>query len=168
MGVIQIAPKQFKFPLSALHAPSYNQGMSDGSRSNNTNNTPADHIGLIIASLLMMMGGWGGLGYLLTNSLPRIGGELWLFFLLLQIAITGTAIPFVRFLNLRVTPLFAEVPPSGVIVRQSIWIGLFVVTCAWLQIPRALSLPLAAFVALVFIVVEVFLRSREILAERNL
>jgi hypothetical protein len=133
----------------------------------NPGNTPPDHIGLIIASFLMMLGGWAGLYYLIITALPRIGGELWLFFVLLQIAVTGTAIPFVRFINVRFTPLFAEVPPSGVIVRQSIWIGLFVVTCAWLQIPRALSLPLAAFVALVFIVVEVFLRSREIITERN-
>lgn len=141
--------------------------MSQEIKNTNPSSTPADHIGLLIASLLMMLGGWAGLGYLIVNALPRIGGELWLFFALLQIAITGTAIPFVRFLNLRFTPLFAEVPPAGVIVRQSIWIGLFVVTCAWLQIPRALSLPLAGFVALVFLVVEVFLRSREVLAERN-
>jgi hypothetical protein len=141
--------------------------MSQEINNPNPSSTPPDHIGLIIASLLMMIGGWAGLSYLIVNALPRIGGELWLFFALLQIAVTGTAIPFVRFLNLRFTPLFAEVPPAGVIVRQSIWIGLFVVTCAWLQIPRALSLPLAGFVALVFLVVEVFLRSREVLAERN-
>ena len=60
-----------------------------------------------------------------------------------------------------------EVPPSGVIVRQSIWIGLFFVMCAWLQIPRALSLPLAFFMALIFIVVEIFLRTREIAAFRD-
>ena len=141
--------------------------MSQETSNPNPGSTPPDHIGLIIAAVLMMIGGWAALFYLVTNALPRIGGELWLFFVLLQVAVTGTAIPFVRFLNLRFTPLFAEVPPAGVIVRQSIWIGLFVVTCAWLQIPRALSLPLAAFVALVFLVVEVFLRSREVLAERN-
>jgi hypothetical protein len=141
--------------------------MNQEQANTNPGSTPPDHIGLIIASLLMILGGWLGLFYLTTTALPRIGGELWLFFVLLQIAVTGTAIPFVRFINLRFTPLFAEVPPSGVIVRQSIWIGLFVVTCAWLQIPRALSLPLAAFIALVFIVVEVFLRSREIITERN-
>ena len=130
-------------------------------------NTPPDHIGLMIAAVLMMLLGWFGLFQLVTTTLPRIGGELWLFFALVQIAVTGTVLPLVRLLNVRLTSVMQDVPPSGVIVRQSVWIGLFVVTCCWLQIPRALSLPLAIFVALVFIVVEIFLRSREIAAERG-
>jgi hypothetical protein len=130
-----------------------------------TSNTPPDHVGLLVAALLMMVGGWYGLFYLVTTSLPRIGGELWAFFVLLQIAVSGTALPIVRYLNVRLTPLNKEVPASGVIVRQSVWIGLFVVTCAWMQIPRALSLPLVIFLAIVFIVIEVFLRTREIAAE---
>jgi hypothetical protein len=132
-----------------------------------TPSLPPDHIGLLIASFVMMAVGWGGLYRLMTTTLPRIGGELWLFFILLLVAITGTAVPIVRYLNVRFTPLDVEVPPGGVIVRQSIWIGLFVVTCAWLQIPRALSLPLALFLILVLVVVEVFLRSRELAAERE-
>lgn len=122
---------------------------------------PLDHTGMLIASALMMVLGWGGLWQLVTTRLPRIGGELWLFFILLQLAVTSTAIPFVRYLNVRFTPLHQDPPPSGVIVRQSVWVGLFVVACAWLQIPRALSLPVAFFLALVFIVLEAFLRSRE-------
>jgi len=120
-----------------------------------------------VAALLMMLVGWGGLYRLTMTTLPRIGGELWLFFILLLMAVTGTAVPIVRYLNVRFTPMEVEVPPGGVIVRQSIWIGLFVVTCAWLQIPRALSLPLALFIILVLVVVEVFLRSRELIAERE-
>ena len=132
-----------------------------------TSNTPPDHVGLLVASMLLMGGGWYGLFYLVTTSLPRIGGELWVFFSLLQIAITGTALPIVRYLNVRFTPLNKDVPASGVIVRQSVWIGIFVVTCAWMQIPRALSLPLVVFLAIVFIVIEVFLRTREIASEAN-
>lgn len=132
-----------------------------------SSNTPPDHIGLLLASVLMMLIGWGGLYQLTTTALPRIGGELWLFFMLLQIAVTGTSLPFVRFLNVRFTSLMDDVPPSGVVVRQSVWIGFFVITCAWLQIPRALSVPLAIFVALVFVVVEIFLRTRELAAERG-
>ncbi len=113
----------------------------------------------------MMGGGWFGLYQLVTTSLPRIGGELWLFFVLLQIAITGTALPLVRYLNVRFTAVDDDVPPGGVIVRQSVWIGLLVVTCAWLQIPRALTPPLAVFVALVLLGIEIFLRSRELAAE---
>lgn len=132
-----------------------------------TPSLPPDHIGLLVAAVVMMVVGWGGLYRLISTTLPRIGGELWLFFILLLVAITGTAVPIVRYLNVRFTPMDVEVPPGGVIVRQSIWIGLFVVTCAWLQIPRALSLPLALFILLVLVVVEVFLRSRELIAERE-
>lgn len=132
-----------------------------------TTSLPPDHIGLLVAAVVMMIIGWGGLYRLMTTTLPRIGGELWLFFILLLVAITGTAVPIVRYLNVRFTPMDVDVPPGGVIVRQSIWIGLFVVTCAWLQIPRALSLPLALFIILVLVVVEVFLRSRELIAERE-
>jgi hypothetical protein len=134
-------------------------------RTREASHTPSDHIGLLAASVLMMGVGWYGLFYLVTTSLPRIGGELWLFFLLLQIAISGTALPIVRYLNVRFTPINKDIPASGVIVRQSVWIGLFVVTCAWLQIPRALSLPLVIFIAVVFVVVELFLRTREIATE---
>lgn len=132
-----------------------------------TSSTPPDHIGLLVAALVMMGIGWLGLYQLVVTTLPRIGGELWLFFILLLMAITGTAIPIVRYINVRFTPLDVDVPPGGVIVRQSVWIGLFVVTCAWLQIPRVLSLPLAIFLAAVLIVVEIFLRSRELAAERD-
>lgn len=127
----------------------------------------AEHTGLLVAAALLMLIGWGGLWQLVTHTLPRIGGELWLFFLLLQIAVTGTVIPLVRYLNVRFTPVRLDLPSSGVIVRQSTWVGLFVVTCAWLQIPRALSLPLVAFLIMVFVVVEIFLRSREIAEERR-
>jgi hypothetical protein len=53
-----------------------------------------------------------------------------------------------------------------VIVRQSVWVGLYAVACAWLQIPRALSLPTALLLALVFVVIEVFLRVRELNSQR--
>lgn len=127
---------------------------------------PPDHIGVLVAGVIMMIGGWYGLYTLVTTTLPRVG-QRWMFFVLLQLAVTGTVLPFVRYLNVRFTPVTDEIPPGGVIVRQSIWIGLFVVTCAWLQIPRVLNLPIGFFVALVFVIVEIFLRSREIRHERG-
>lgn len=123
--------------------------------------TPADHIGVLVSSVLMMIGGWGGLYWLTTTQIPRVG-QRWVFFVLLFVAITGTAIPIMRWLNVRLTPLTRVLPPGGVIVRQAIWIGLYVVVAAWLRIPRSLSLPVAFFLALALIVIEVFLRSREI------
>lgn len=130
---------------------------------------PADHIGLLVASALMILLGGGGLYWLVvgSGSLPRIGGELWLFFVLLLVAVSGLTLPVARYLNVRFTPLNEDVPPAGVIVRQSVWVGLFVVTCAWLQIPRILTLPIALFVALALIIIEGFMRNRERAAERD-
>jgi hypothetical protein len=127
---------------------------------------PADHLGVLIAAVVMMALGWLGLYQLITTTLPRVG-QRWIFFMLLLIAVVGTVIPFVRYLNVRFTPLQVEPPPGGVIVRQAVWIGLFVVICAWLQIPRALNVPIAFLLGLVFTVIEVFLRSREIQNERD-
>ena len=126
---------------------------------------PPDHVGVLVAGVAMMIIGWLGLYQLVTTTLPRVG-QRWLFFLLLEFAVTGTVLPFVRYLNVRFTPVDADLPPGGVLVRQSIWIGLFAVMCAWLQMPRVLNLPIAFFLGLVFIVIETFLRSREIRNER--
>lgn len=81
--------------------------------------------------------------------------------MLLYIAVTGTMIPLVRFMNVRFTPVDREIPASGVVLRQSVWIGLFVVSCAWLQIPRALTWSAGFFLATIFVVIEFFLRMRE-------
>ncbi|MBK9749146.1 MAG: hypothetical protein IPO91_20535 [Chloroflexi bacterium] len=121
---------------------------------------PPDYAGVLFAALLMIIVGWYGLYTLVTTQIPRVG-QRWLFFVLLHIAVTGTVMPFVRYLNIRLTPITRPLPSGGVIVRQSVWIGIFVVTCAWLQIPRVLTVPIMFFLALAFGVIEVFLRSRE-------
>jgi hypothetical protein len=126
--------------------------------------TPPDHIGVMISAIVMIVGGWGGLYQLVSNALPRVE-NIWVFFALLHIAITGTALPFVRYLSVRFTPVDIDLPPGGVLVRRAVWIGTFVVTCAWLQMPRVLNWPIAFFLGLMFIVIEVFLRSREISLE---
>jgi hypothetical protein len=116
---------------------------------------------MLIAAVALIVAGWGGLYLLVTTQIPRVG-QRWLFFVLLQVAVAGTVMPFLRYINIRLTPETRLVPPSGVIVREAVWFGLFVVTCAWLQIPRVLTLPTTFFLALAFIVIELFLRSREI------
>ncbi len=127
---------------------------------------PPDHIGVLSAAVLMAVGGFGGLYLLVTTSRPFVG-QRWLFLLLLHIAVTGFVIPFVRFLNVRFTRLNRPLPSGGVIVRQSVWIGVVVMACAWLQMLRVLTPINAFFIALAFVVIEVFLRSREIAHERE-
>jgi len=131
------------------------------SNSNNSNlqTTPPEQSGIMAAAALMAVAGWGGLWLLVTTTLltafPR-----WLFFVFLYLAVTGTVLPFVRFLNARFSRDDA-LPSGGVVLRQSIWVGLFVVACAWLQIPRVLNPVIAFFLALSLIVIEVFLHVRE-------
>lgn len=116
---------------------------------------------MMIAAIMMIVVGWGGLYTLVTTQIPSVG-QRWLFFILLHVAIAGTVMPFLRYLNVRTTPLSRAVPPSGVIVRQAVWFGMYTVACAWLQLLRALSVPIMFFLALAFVVIEIFLRSREI------
>ena len=120
------------------------------------------YIGIVVAAIMMMVLGWGGLYQLITTTIPRLGAEMWLFFVLLQVAVTGTAIPIVLYLNVRFTRTQSSSPNYVVIVRQSMWIGLFVVACAWLRIPRILSLPIASLLVLLFIGIEFVIRTREL------
>jgi hypothetical protein len=123
--------------------------------------TPPEHAGVLTAAALMAAAGWIGLWLLITTTIPT-AFERWLFFVMLYLAVTGTVLPFVRFLNLRFISEEAHPPSGGVILRQSMWVGLFVAACAWLQIPRVLNPVIAFFLALSLIVIEVFLRVREL------
>ncbi|MCU0499259.1 MAG: hypothetical protein MUF87_18045 [Anaerolineae bacterium] len=135
-------------------------------RTEEPNNLPPDHLGILIAAAILFVIGWGGLYLLVTTEIPRIAGQLWIFFVLFHLGVTAITIPIVRYLNVRLTPINQAILPGGIVVRQSVWVGLYVVICAWLQIPRVLTLPVALLLALVFIVIEVFLRNREINLER--
>ncbi len=131
-----------------------------------TRRSEGEQRGVLLASLLMFLIGWGGLLYLVISTRPRIGGEIWLFFMLLQIAVTGTAIPILRLFSQRLTPVNEPAPLGGVIVRRGVWIGIIVVTSAWLMIPRYMSLPIMLILILLFVVIEVFMRNRELANER--
>lgn len=130
--------------------------MSDYQPSHSSGVAP-DQAGLIVAAMVMAVTGWVGLWLLITTTLPTAFPR-WLFFVFLYLAVTGTVLPFVRFLNAR----FARSgPTTGVVLRQSIWVGLFVVACAWLQIPRVLNPVIALILALSLVVIEWFLHLRE-------
>jgi len=113
--------------------------------------------GTAFAGLLMGCIGWLGLYYTVQNVLPTAGAR-WFFFVLLYIAVAGTTIPIAKLVNRR---LHRVEPSDWVSVRQGLWVGLFVATAAWLQIPRVLNLPIAILLALSLITIEGFLRIRE-------
>lgn len=110
------------------------------------------------AALLLAGIGWGGLYFLLNQTIPTVGPR-WLFFFLSVLALTGTALPVVAFLNQR----FASNPPAstGVIVRESLWIGIYFPTLAWLQLGRVLTQELVLLLAFGLIAIEILIRLRE-------
>lgn len=121
---------------------------------------PAEERPILIAAGTLAVVGWGGLVMLINLALPTLGPR-WMFFALWLVALTGTAVPFVRYLNRRFSNPAGQPASPAVILRQSIWVGLFGATCAWLQLGRALNLPLALLLAGALGMVEWFIRVRE-------
>ncbi|MFQ5924238.1 MAG: hypothetical protein ACE5M4_15485 [Anaerolineales bacterium] len=111
--------------------------------------------GLFATALLLIAIGGTGLILLMATTLPTLGPR-WLFFFLLTIAVTGTALPFVWLLHKRFGPA-----PSAVLLRQALWVALFVSLCVWLLINRSLTLSLGLLLGVGFILVEWFLRLLE-------
>ena len=111
-----------------------------------------------ITTFVLTVVGWGGLFVLLNFTLPTVGPR-WMFFFLFFLALTGTALPLVAFLNRR----FPTMPPAnaGVILRQAIWFGVYGSTLAWLQSGRVLTSALVLLLAIGLILIEWLLRLRE-------
>ena len=112
----------------------------------------------IPAALILALIGWGGLYALLNFTIPTVGPR-WLFFFLGVLALTGTSLPIVAFLNQR----FPSTPPvsSGVIVREALWVGIYFPSLAWLQLRRVLTPALIMLLAIGFLAIEILLRLRE-------
>jgi hypothetical protein len=110
------------------------------------------------AAFILMILGWGGFIAVVIYTSPS-GGTRWVFFFTLVLALTGTALPFVAFLNRR----FPSTPPitPSVVIRQAIWIGIYLPTLAWLRIGRVLTPSLALLLAIGLILIEGLLRLRE-------
>jgi hypothetical protein len=120
--------------------------------------SPPSVTAFLPAALLLALIGWGGLGVLILFTLPTVGPR-WLFFFLSFLALTGTALPVVAFLNRR----FPGEPPASqaTVLRQAIWFGIYGATLAWLQIGRVLTPSLALLLALGLVLIEWLIRLRE-------
>lgn len=114
--------------------------------------------GLLPTALLLISVGWTGLYLLMASTLPTVGPR-WLFFFLLTIAVTGTALPFIWLLHRRFD--LERPAASQVLVRQSLWVALLVALLVWLQINRALTISLGILIGIGFIILEWFLRLLE-------
>jgi hypothetical protein len=123
------------------------------------NPKPLTFLSFLPAAILLALIGWVGLAGLVVFTLPTLGPR-WLFFFLGVIALTGTSLPAIYFLNRR----FPSNPPPepGVLLRQAVWIGVYGGTLAWLQLGRMLSPTAAAIIAGALVLIEGLLRMREI------
>ncbi len=109
-------------------------------------------------AIILGSAGWVGVAWLLLNTLPTVGPR-WLFFLSWFLALAGSSLPIIAFLNRRFP---GSVPATqNVIVRQAIWVGLYGSIVAWLQIGRVFTPALALLLAVGLLLVEWLLRLRE-------
>jgi len=112
----------------------------------------------VFSTLLLAVGGWGGLAALLSLTLPTLWPR-WAFFALIVIALTGTALPAAFFLNRRLSDL-RQIPPNAV-VREAVWVGVYGATLAWLLMGRVLTFTLGFGIAGGLVVIEYLIRMRE-------
>jgi hypothetical protein len=112
----------------------------------------------VLAGLFLAITGWGGLYGLVFYTLPTLGPR-WLAFFFLTLALAGTSMPVIAFLNRRFP---SEVPADGgTVLRQALWVSVYGSILVWLQMGRVLNSPLAGFLAMGFILIEFAIRLRE-------
>lgn len=109
-------------------------------------------------ALVLILVGWGGLFLVIYQMLPTLGPR-WLFFFFTVLAITGTILPIIAYLNQRF-PATPAISPSTVL-REALLAGIFAPTLAWLQLNRALTIPIAIMLFIGFVLLEWFIRLRE-------
>jgi hypothetical protein len=111
-----------------------------------------------LSSLLLMIVGWGGLYYILTQTHPFVWPR-WGFFVFTLVAITGTLLPIVYFFHRR----FPSEGPAeaNVIVRQALWFGVYGATLAWLQLGRLVTVYVVLGLAGGLLAIEYLMRLRE-------
>ncbi len=124
-----------------------------------------NHKSLLAAAVLLAVGGWLGLWLVVNYTLPTIGSR-WMFFLLLTLAVSGSALPMVWLLHRRFGG--SRPAPAGVLLRQGLWAGLLASLCVWLQINRNLTLPLAFVLGASLFALEWLLRLLERSSRRSI
>ena len=111
-----------------------------------------------ISALILMIIGWGGLYFVVNQTLPYVWPR-WAFFVLTLMALSGTVLPIVYFFHRRFQ---GEKPAeASVIVRQAMWFGIYGATLAWLQLGRLVTIYIILGLAAGLAAIEYFTRLRE-------
>lgn len=108
-------------------------------------------------TLLLALPGWLGLLYLMTQTVPDLGNR-WLFYVAIVLALAGTSIPILTYLN-RVIHLLG---PSSfeIIIRESTMLGIYAGVLIWFNKGQVLSLGLALILGIGLFLIEMLLRFR--------
>jgi hypothetical protein len=112
----------------------------------------------LVSTLILFVGGWGGLVLLLNFSLPTLWPR-WALYALIVLTATGTFIPIFYWFNKTFFSNSQNI--ANVIVRESVAAGVYFALLTWLSIGRALNLPLAIWLGLGLLFIEYLLRLRE-------
>ncbi|MEK6754283.1 MAG: hypothetical protein AABZ00_18650 [Chloroflexota bacterium] len=110
------------------------------------------------SAITLILIGWSGLAATLYFLLPFVWSR-WAFFVFIIMALTGIALPIVFYFHKR----FPEETPAepNVIIRQSLWVGIYGATLAWLQLGHLVTLYVILGLAGGLIAAEYFIRIRE-------
>ena len=119
---------------------------------------PTFPAGLFLMAGLFALIGWSGVAAVVFLTLPFLGPR-WLFFFSLFLALTGTAMPVVWYLNRRFTA--ERFPAEGVLVREAIEVASLGVFLVWLQAGRMFTSFLGWIFFAAFLAVELLLRVYE-------
>ena len=111
----------------------------------------------LLRTFLLFLIGWGGLAALLWYTFPTVW-QRWGFFAFWVIALTATALPIVYFVATRFS---ADPVEPQVVVRESLWVGVYGATLAWLQLARLVNIYVILGMGFGLIAIESLLRLRE-------
>jgi hypothetical protein len=119
---------------------------------------PAFPTGLFLMAGILACVGWGGVAAVVLFTLPFLFPR-WIFFFALFLALAGTALPFVWYLNRRFTS--ERFPTEGVLVRETLEAASLGVFLVWLQAGRMFTAFLGWAFFAAFLAVELLLRVYE-------
>ena len=96
-----------------------------------------------------------------TSIMDAANGQILMAFLAsVAVATTGLIMPLIYYANVRFRE-GVESPSFLIIVRQAMWVGLWLAFCLWLQMNRSLGIAVAGLVAAVLLTFEVLLQVRD-------
>jgi len=112
----------------------------------------------LASALSLFIIGCGSAAFAVIMLTPTVWAR-WLLFFGSSLGLTSIGLPVMWFLNLR----FKSEPPAGagVIVRQSIWLGVFGAVLIWLQQVRLVTVWSSLGLAVGLIAIEYLIRMRE-------